>query len=55
MPRLLELRRFQGDGMNAELYFEGRRGAELIVLLEMEGSTEGDGRLVWSHEAILIK
>lgn len=28
---------------------------ELTVLLEMKGSGEGDGHLVWSHTAILIK
>lgn len=28
---------------------------ELTVLLEMEGSGRGDGHLVWSHTAILIK
>lgn len=37
--------------MNTALYFERCRGAELTVLLEMEG----DGHLVWSHAAILIK
>lgn len=54
LPQLL-MRRLQGHGMNAELYFEGCRGAELTVLLEMEGSREGDGHLVWSHAAIVIK